>query len=64
MEEKAYYRYIEDHSQRPGYLGESEVDMTTLEWAMLGVQEEHKREEEDRGTRCRSQEAQRYKDSG
>lgn len=30
VDEKAYYSYVADHSQRQGHLGESRVNKTSL----------------------------------
>lgn len=34
MEERVYCRYVEEHSQRQGYLVESREDMTRLNWTI------------------------------
>ena len=36
VEEKVYYRYVGEHSQRQKHLGEPRVDMTRLSLAMWG----------------------------
>jgi hypothetical protein len=34
VEEKVYYRYVGEHSQRQTHLGESSMDMNGLTWVM------------------------------
>lgn len=36
VEEKGYYRRVEEHSRRHRHLGESRVDMIRLTWIMWG----------------------------
>ena len=40
VDEKVYSRYMEEHSQRQGHLGDSRVGMTRLSWATWGGREE------------------------
>ena len=53
MVERVYYRYVGEHSQRQGHLGESRVDMTLSHIGRWG----RKVRGESKGTRCSSQEA-------
>lgn len=50
VDEKVYYRYLGEHRQRQGHLGESREDMTRLNWATWEG-EGGKEEWEYRGTR-------------
>lgn len=60
MVEKVYYKYVGEHGQRQGHLGESGVDMTQscAGWEKAG------RGRGEKGARCSSQEVQRFKESG
>lgn len=63
VEEKSYYRYVGDHSQRQGYQGESRVDRTRLSWAMWDRGEEGRRESGNKVQMPGGQEVQKRRGS-
>jgi hypothetical protein len=62
VEEEVYCGYVGEHTQRQGHLTEPRVDITRLSCVVW--RGGRGRERGERGTRCNSQEAQRYKKCG
>lgn len=57
--EKVYHRYVGEHGQRQRHLRESQVDMITLSWAMLGDMESKGEESGEQGAAAKGAKGQR-----